>query len=245
MLGSWDVQTKRVMAILSLGLLAGCDPIFSPVVRYKIEIEVNDHGTVRRGSSVWSIERTLFRESGVRFRGDAVAVDLSGGRTLFALTVGQDGQHEPTSDDDVRMLPSRLFGDSAFAYRNVSPRVSRTAAEEMPDIARMLGRSAKLDCTKTFRQGPACPLFVYFKDISAPSSVRSADPNRLQDMFGGDVSLKSLTVTITDNPVTRGIEKRFPWWDTVGRNSLDGRNNVAHSYTDPLAMKIGRGEFSS
>ena len=139
----------------------------------------------------------------------------------------------------------RLFGDIALAYRNISSPVSRTAAEEMPGIARMIGRSAGLDCTKSFREGATCPLFVYFKDIGVPSSVTSVDPNHLQAVFGSDVSLKSLVVTITDAPVTRGIEKRFPWWSTIGRNSLDGRHHIAHSYTDPLAIKIGRGEFSS
>ena len=112
MLRLWGVKIQLLMALMSLSLLTGCNALFSQAVRLKIEVEVNDHGTVRRGSSVWSIERPPFAQT--RVRGDAVAVDLGDGRTVYALIVGDDGHGEPTSTDDVEMLPSRLFGNYAL-----------------------------------------------------------------------------------------------------------------------------------
>jgi len=232
-----------IVGLAGLGLLVACDGLFSPVLRYKIIVEVNDHGVVRRGSSVWSLERSSTAQTGVRFRGDAVAVDLSGGRTLFALTVGSDENGRPTSNDDIRMLPTGLFGDGSLAYQNLPPPISRTAADEIPELAKMVGRSATLDCRKPPRERPSCPLLVYFKDIRLPSSVVSVDPIRLESVFGDGVSLKSIIVTITDEAVTRGIEKRFSWWNSYRGMRISGRNPVAVRFDAPLPELLSHSSF--
>ena len=60
------------------------------------------------------------------------------------------------------------------------------------------------------------PYFVRFKDIKDPKSVEQVDPDNLAKSFGTGVKLKSLTVQMTDEPVTVGIEKRLGWLGSVG-----------------------------
>jgi hypothetical protein len=57
----------------------------------------------------------------------------------------------------------------------------------------------------------AYPMLVTFGDLDDPTSVEEVDPDDLAATFGGDVSLKRITVRITDGPVTGGIEERLAW----------------------------------
>jgi hypothetical protein len=51
---------------------------------------------------------------------------------------------------------------------------------------------------------------VTFGDIKDPTSVARVDPDDLAASFGAGVKLKAITVEITDDAVTTGIEKRLP-----------------------------------
>ena len=61
------------------------------------------------------------------------------------------------------------------------------------------------------------PMLVRFRDPNDPTSVERVDPLDLASSFGPGVTLKSAFVEITDDPLTRGIEARFPW---VTRNNF-------------------------
>ena len=45
-------------------------------------------------------------------------------------------------------------------------------------------------------------------------TMRQVDPDNLSASFGKGYSMKGLTVQITDDPVTRGIERTLPWVKT-------------------------------
>ncbi len=58
------------------------------------------------------------------------------------------------------------------------------------------------------------PLLVTFTDINDPKSVKEVKPGKLSDAFGPGYSLKSITLEITDEPVTKGkIIKICKWLD--------------------------------
>lgn len=61
-------------------------------------------------------------------------------------------------------------------------------------------------------------MLVTFRDIDDPASVEKVDPANLAATFGEGVSLKRITVELTDGPVTRGIEERLPWLPNVYEN---------------------------
>lgn len=58
------------------------------------------------------------------------------------------------------------------------------------------------------------PLLVTFTDTADPTTVREVDPDNLGTTFGSGVSLKRITLEITDEPVTEGkIESVLGWLD--------------------------------
>ena len=64
-------------------------------------------------------------------------------------------------------------------------------------------------------------MLVTFGDLNDPTSVERVDPDDLAATFGEGVSLKRITVQITDDPVTTGIEKRLVWLSKYPEPSLD------------------------
>ena len=81
--------------------------------------------------------------------------------------------------------------------------------------------------------GPFPPTIVRFRDIADPKSVEQVDPDDLAKSFGPGVKLKSLTVQMTDEPVTTGIEKRLGW--LAGHPQTSFRNGRSSKCTRILA----------
>lgn len=199
-----------------IGLVAGlaavlgsCGLLGGPAeVRYRVTVEVIDNGIVRSGSSVWSwqlneADLPLATAYDGKLRGEAVAVDMSGGRTLFAILRGADGQ-----SGMAELLPERLFGDIGRASRGEETQFSPDRVADLRDIASREGEAATLDCAA---HPGWCPMLVSFADIDNPASVKQVQPGNLAATFGPGVRLKAITVEITDDPVTSGIEKRLGW----------------------------------
>jgi hypothetical protein len=55
------------------------------------------------------------------------------------------------------------------------------------------------------------PMLVRFRDLNNSATVERVDPADLATSFGDGVKLKSVSIEITDAPVTYGIEKVLPW----------------------------------
>ncbi len=57
------------------------------------------------------------------------------------------------------------------------------------------------------------PLLVTFDDINDPASVKKVDPGHLAATFGPGYRLASITMTMTDEAVTKGkVEAQLDWW---------------------------------
>ena len=55
------------------------------------------------------------------------------------------------------------------------------------------------------------PVLVRLSDPNDPASMSLVDPFNLADAFGPGVRLKTATVEITSDPITRAIDARLPW----------------------------------
>jgi hypothetical protein len=72
-------------------MLAGCGSLFPPSYRFRLTVEVDTSQGVRSGSSVLEVTSQLQNLPGkgivplTSLTGEAVALDLPGGKTLFAL----------------------------------------------------------------------------------------------------------------------------------------------------------------
>lgn len=67
------------------------------------------------------------------------------------------------------------------------------------------------------------PGFVTFEDLNDPLSVKGGNRQKMSDTFGDGVQFKQITIEITDELVTWGIEKLLPWLSERKRGNLDGQ----------------------
>jgi hypothetical protein len=86
-----------------------------------------------------------------------------------------------------------------------------------------LGGAGKLDriemaiqfnkrCRRPFPIAAAdLPDLVTFGDVNNPKSVMLVEPNNLSATLGQGVSWRSMTLQVTDEPLTKGIGEHLPW----------------------------------
>ncbi|PLK22388.1 hypothetical protein C0V72_15100 [Porphyrobacter sp. TH134] len=192
-------------------VLAGCAVVEdkAPDYRYRLTVEIETPDGVKSGSSVIEVRQTLVRAGSSpanqaverRVRGEAVAVDLPGGKTLFAL-LRSDNDIDWVSRVYVLLTPQRreAFEDAMDNVLEVTG--ERTLPRMWPANVIMPKRSAY-------------PMMVTFRDPADPTTVALVNPDDLAAKFGEGVKLKRITVELTDERVTSGIEERLKWLPQV------------------------------
>lgn len=201
-------------AVLALG---GCAGEGARSYNYRLTVEVETPQGIRTGSSVIAVQglRSLkgtevLGGSGPRARGEAVAVDLPNGQTLFALL---------RSETDVDWAGS--------AHIRAKPKKSDSFAmlDEYYGAVRSDRETYRIKRWVRFPREDQdnYPLLVTFKDIQNPASVVRVNPDDLTARFGPGYRLKAITVQGTDDAMTTGIEKRLGWLPSVYR-MLKGRD---------------------
>jgi hypothetical protein len=223
-------RNAPLFAMLGLLALGGCNR--PAEVHYRVTVEVNDRGTIRSGSSVWAFALSksalpLASAYNYRFRGEAVAVDLPGRGTLFALL-------------SERLYPENLFGD--FKRPKSGPPRFPDRVEDLRHIKTMTGASAELDCANPPWPGVSCPPLVRFRDPHNPATVEKVDPGNLAVNFGPGVKLGRVTVEITEDPVTVGIQEKLPWLSDYFDRRLDGNR---YGNSGKISNMLGSGSFST
>ena len=224
-------------------LLAACGLADdTPAYRYRLTVEIDTPEGVKAGSSVIEVDTHVAGEYSIptpgrvtnRVRGEAVAVDLGNGRVLFALL-----RSEADTDWAGRVayrLSPQYTGESAFrdTFRNMlRHRPERT-------VPRYFSRRDRMD------RRLAYPMLVTFSDLDEPTSVERVDPDDLAATFGEGISLKRITVQITDDPVTSSIGGRLGWMGQYRKRHFDGTSTVSEDLTtDSLAAHFSAGTFST
>jgi hypothetical protein len=181
----------------------------TPTYRYRLTVEVNTPEGVRNGSSVIEVtthvaSQNAFPDRGQvshRARGEAVAVDLPGGRTLFALLRSEDEVDWPGMVMFLLAPDSAKIGTEGFLERYDAMLANHSVIElpaTFPDVGHIRNRSAY-------------PMLVTFGDLADPASVALVDPDDLAASLGPGVALRRITVQMTDDPVTTGIQQRLEW----------------------------------
>ncbi|MBU6379493.1 MAG: hypothetical protein KJS95_13315 [Gammaproteobacteria bacterium] len=173
--------------------------------RFRLTFEIETPGGIRTASGViegWggrSVKLTP-ESGGARSgaRGDAIFIDLGNGRHVIATLTFPAGSDVAMSDLAAVAFERR----KPFWYLEAPQWRGRT---ELPD--------------------PLIPLLVTFGDLTDPRTVRVVPANDIAGEFGGECGLKRVTLEmvpvgywplnlfgITGEPITRGIEKRLPWF---------------------------------
>jgi len=193
------------VAILVLGFVVAVAWYYRPAkVHYRITVEVNDRGTIRSGSAVWSFALSrailpLASPYNPRFSGEAVRVVVPGRGDLYALV---------ELDASPEMYPENLFGDLRRPLPGGRQFMDRT--DDIRHIQTLIGAKAYLSCANPPWIGVRCPKMIRFRDKRDPTSVEVIDPAHLSMIFGNGVHLSHVWVEVTDDPVTTGIDKTLP-----------------------------------
>ena len=194
-----------VVAIVVLAgalLLFGCQR--SERIRYRITVEVETPDGLKTGSSV--IESTITKgprmgdSSGISsgLKGQAVAVDLGHGRILFATLADQRGSPD---------YHAHVFNEALTHGAEASPAMPRLyKAWEWAEERRTARR---LKPTLTLPPEDYPPL-GRFRDRHDPKSVELIAPEDLSRVYGAGVRLRRITLAVTDDQVTTGMEKWLP-----------------------------------
>ena len=200
-------KLSLVLVALTFGLSA-CGESHSWRQKTIIEVET-PHGLVSGGSVVqvnlrWfgQLEQDLAQGHAVNASssGEASFVEVMPGKYLFALSV---------SDPSERTLMT--FGGDVDAYGRLKED-TKTISRRIPWLRETRAIPAKF-----------YPMLVTFDDINDPKSVKKVDPANLAASFGSGVSLKSISLEITDEPVTEGkVEAVLGWLAALKGGYLSG-----------------------
>jgi hypothetical protein len=198
-------------------------------------VEVETSQGLRSGSTVVEIRAgkalgLLPQEAKaqVELKGEAVAVELPRGETLFALLRTADNSQSLQRAITAALDPD--FGGGAEGFLKSVPKLG---------ASEMLGRSATL--------GPqSYPLLVRFRDPKAPGTVEQVHSNKLSASFGAGTELKSIRVQITNDPIPNRLASLLPWIaDYASRRArLSGSSSVA-VMSNNLADNLGISDFST
>jgi hypothetical protein len=183
------------------------------VVRSRLTIVVETPEGERTGSSVTqqtiSFPGGLTRAQGwgiwVQFVGEAVVVDLGERGLLFATLVKRE------------WLDSLGWGGSGGYNASLTEfpreRFRGKVASNASSSAEYAAYLDEVNRVKPTAELPPkeLPVLARFGDPNVPSSAALVDPRDLAASFGPSVTLKKVTVEITDDPITTGIEAKLPW----------------------------------
>jgi hypothetical protein len=208
----------------------------APDYRYRLTVEVETPDGLRTGSSVIEVRRRMGRTTMdgygpvllSRVHGEAVAVDLPGGKTLYALL---------RSGNDVDWA-TRVVAFLSPDQGDENPLDDVLLMEGKQELPRMWPRVGHI------AERPAYPMLVTFGDEADPTSVTLVDPDDLAATFGAGVKLKRITAELTDDEVTTGVEKRLGWLQSLWPNKLNG--DRFEDFDKPeLAARLSPNSFST
>jgi hypothetical protein len=189
-------------------------------IRYRMTVEVDTPDGVKSGSSV--IESVITKgprtgeASGISYavKGEAVAVDLGNGQLLFALLSGRD------------MAPAdfqaNLFHDALERGAIATPPLPRKYRADEWREEREVARSIK---PVVALQPADYPKLVRFGDLADPKTIGAIDPSALSAAFGQGVSLKRISIAVTDDEFKPSIKRVLSWLGDYPEPSLNSHHN--------------------
>ena len=212
------------LAVLGLGGCGLLNPTYT--YRFKMTVEVETPQGLKTGSSVYEVQAGdsghLLPDEHARdwsVKGEAVMIDLPAGQTLFALIKTTNARREDLAQLSMGVLDPKFDNDIVESAQRISRRQGiHSPAEIAPTYtyeSYAKGRPVKTEVSNY-------PMLMTFSDITDPASLKLVDSAVLATSFGPGVRLKRITIEITEDPVTTGIERRLVWLPKLHGSYLDG-----------------------
>ncbi len=182
--------------------LTGCGDRF-PDYRYKITVYAQGkaYSSVRqiRQREVFSMQDSSGRMVKTVMKGQAVVMDLPDGRRVYASLVGKDSPQQAKYMPRVALLPK------GYQRPTLRDMLSELAAEQQVIVSTVGPRNVPrtVDYNPLHRADytpeVTWPYFTTFNDPNDWTTIHIVDPE--------DIGVDRITVEITDEPVTTGIEQ--------------------------------------
>jgi hypothetical protein len=220
------MMARRAFGLGFMGLLAGASSLLlfgcakRKQLRYRITVEIDTPNGLKSGFSVMETRQQgpqplvpsgIGGGGGGGVIGEAVAVDLGDGRVIFALLSGTQGR----SIYDI--VPR------ALNYPELKPPLSRRF--EPHEWQEAYDEAADVQPLAILKREDY-PMLVTFDDLADPKSVKAVNP----DIIG----VRRITLHVTDDPVTTGIEKRLEWLNHLDKYLV----NQSNPFTSNLPQEI-------
>jgi len=192
------------LALLAALVIGDQIRINRPGHKYRLTVEVETPDGIKSASGVMAVhpDRSYSRGGQTRTNGDAVFVDLGGGKNLLALLAHIDQSVEFDGTNYVALR----------AYNVAGRKVSFNDMTRMTDAVPLTGA--------------LIPVLVTFISPDDPATARAVPPNDLEAALGNGFRLHGISAEVVPNglwpldfggplgdPVTRGIEAKLPWWN--------------------------------
>jgi hypothetical protein len=193
------------VALLAALVIGDQIRINRPGHKYRLTVEVETPEGVKSASGVMAVhpDRGYSRGGHTRTKGDAVFVDLGGGKNLLALLAHID--NKSVDLDGMNYLALRAYN---AAGRKVSFNEMNRVSGAVPV------------------KGALVPVLVTFTDPGDPGTARVVLPDEVEATLGKSFHISSILAEVVPNgiwpldfggplgePVTRGIETKLPWWN--------------------------------
>lgn len=238
-----------LIALTGSLFLTACGDDRFPDYNYKMTIHVGD----KAFSSVRAIKQeesaSIIDSSGrsvkTKLQGEAVIINLSNGRTVYALL------SKPDNADYGKYIPGAALGpyinrpksDKPLAEQPVDPfKYLDNAAGASQQMVKVEG-AKELPRTLPARQGrppfQAWPMFVTFDNPANPRTVREVSP--------GSIGVKRITIEITNEDVTTGVETRLAWLPQYYEKQFSGARfqKLGDYEANGLSAVMSSGAFSA
>jgi hypothetical protein len=210
--------------LIALCSATACEKL--PSYRYRLTVVVRTPQGVRTGSAVREVdahtEPHFLPEAGGGYndlRGEAVAIDLPGGKSLFAIL------DAPTPEARATQVALHAFREHF-----------RSWSEPYREMAQFLSQT-KL---KTALPRSAFPDFVIFHDPTNPATVSFVDRDHPERTLGEGSRVESIIIETTHDPVISLIETRLPWLRAL-KTTLGGK--PFKNYDSSAANILARDDF--
>jgi hypothetical protein len=191
------------LALLAALVIGDQIRINRPGHKYRMTVQVETPEGVKSGTGILAVtpDRGYSRRGHTSMSGDAIFVDLGGGKNLVALLA-----HIGKSIDLDAMNYVALRAYTAAGGKRIS----------FNDMSKMTGVVPV--------KGALIPVLVTFADPANPGTARNVPPDESEAVLGKGYRLRGITAEAVPNgfwpidfggplgePVTRGIAARLPW----------------------------------
>lgn len=179
-----------------------------PGHKYRLAIEVETPQGIKSASGVIAVhpDRSYSRGGRTRTAGDAIFVDLGGGKNLVALLEHIDGNLDPDAINYVALRAFTVAGGQRVSFNEMN---------------RLTGSVPV--------KGALIPVLVTFADPANPGTAHTVQPDDAEAVLGKGYRLHGITAEVVPNglwpldfggalgePVTRGILAKLPWLGGTG-----------------------------